>query len=60
MNEEEDKTYLQMVAKKVFGRQPTRNQHAVTRAILHNLFNPEITKIKFDEKYLTRKLQYFL
>ncbi|CAG8487693.1 20954_t:CDS:2 [Dentiscutata erythropus] len=45
MNEEEDKTYLQMVAKKVFGRQPTRNQHAVAHAILHNLFNPEITKL---------------
>ncbi|CAG8471676.1 36874_t:CDS:2 [Gigaspora margarita] len=27
---------------------------------LHNLFDPEITKIKFDEKYLTRILQYFL
>ena len=30
MIEEEDKTYLQMIAKKVFGRQPTRNQYAVT------------------------------
>ncbi|CAG8763176.1 5050_t:CDS:2, partial [Cetraspora pellucida] len=60
MVEEEDKTYLQLVAKKVFGRNPTKNQYAVTRAVLHNLFDPEITKIKFDEKYLTRKLQYFL
>ncbi|CAG8724743.1 2514_t:CDS:2, partial [Dentiscutata erythropus] len=57
---EENKTYLQMVAKKVFGRQPTKNQCAVTRAILHNLFNPKIVKIKFDEKYLTRKLKSFL
>ncbi|CAG8792859.1 5185_t:CDS:1, partial [Cetraspora pellucida] len=56
----EEKTYLQMVAKKVFGRQITNNQYAVTRAVLHNLFNPEIIKIKFDEKYLTRKLQCFL
>ncbi|CAG8786473.1 26215_t:CDS:2, partial [Dentiscutata erythropus] len=58
--EEENKTYFQMVAKKVFGRQPTKNQCAVTRAILHNLFNSEIVKIKFDEKYLTRKLKSFL
>ncbi|CAG8467023.1 13290_t:CDS:2 [Dentiscutata erythropus] len=60
MIEEDDKMYLQMVAKRVFGRQPTKNQYAVTRAILHNLLNPEITKVKFDEKYLTRKLQSFL
>ncbi|CAG8747506.1 8612_t:CDS:2, partial [Racocetra fulgida] len=26
--EEDDKTYLQMVAKRVFGRQPTKNQYA--------------------------------
>ncbi|CAG8827705.1 5490_t:CDS:2, partial [Gigaspora rosea] len=58
--EDEDKTYLQMVVKKVFGRQPTKNQYAVTRAVLHNLFNPEIVKIKFDERYLTRKLRNFL
>ncbi|CAG8447987.1 28912_t:CDS:2 [Dentiscutata erythropus] len=58
--EEDDKTYLQMVAKKVFGRKPTKNQYVVTRAILHNLFNPEIDKIKFDERYLTRKLSSFL
>ncbi|CAG8830720.1 8403_t:CDS:1, partial [Cetraspora pellucida] len=32
MMEEEEKTYLQMVAKKVFGRQITNNQYAVTRA----------------------------
>ncbi|CAG8648043.1 11466_t:CDS:2, partial [Racocetra fulgida] len=51
--EEDDKTYFQMVAKRVFGRQPTKNQYAVTHAILHNLFNSEITKIKFDKKYLT-------
>ncbi|CAG8698708.1 5107_t:CDS:2, partial [Cetraspora pellucida] len=53
MIEKEDKTYLQMVAKKVFGRQPTKNQYAVTQAILHNLFNSEIVKIKFDKKDLT-------
>ncbi|RIB30291.1 hypothetical protein C2G38_2054213, partial [Gigaspora rosea] len=58
--EDEDKLYLQMVVKKVFGRQPTKNQYAVTRAVLHNLFNPEIVKIKFDERYLTRKLRNFL
>lgn len=60
MIEEDDKTYLQMVAKKVFGRLPTKNQYAVTRAMLHNLFNPKIVKIKFDERYLTRKLHSFL
>ncbi|CAG8749606.1 3153_t:CDS:2, partial [Cetraspora pellucida] len=60
MIEEEDKTYLQIIAKKVFGRQPTQNQYAMTQAILHNLFDPELVKIKFDEKYLTRKLSIFL
>ncbi|CAG8662290.1 2767_t:CDS:2, partial [Racocetra persica] len=60
MIEEEDKMYLQIVAKKVFGRQPSLNQYAVTQAILHNLFDPELVKIKFDEKYLTRKLNIFL
>ncbi|CAG8651098.1 8882_t:CDS:2, partial [Racocetra persica] len=60
MIKEEDKMYLQIVAKKVFGRQPTRNQYAVTWAILHNLFDPGLVKIKFDEKYLTRKLNAFL
>ncbi|CAG8733475.1 15758_t:CDS:2, partial [Cetraspora pellucida] len=54
------KSSEEIVAKKVFGQQPTKNQYAVTRSILHNLFNPEIVKIKFDEKYLTRKLQSFL
>ncbi|CAG8825898.1 17470_t:CDS:2, partial [Gigaspora margarita] len=34
--EEEDKIYHQMVAKKVFGRQSTKNQYSVTQAILHN------------------------
>ncbi|CAG8746177.1 21210_t:CDS:2, partial [Cetraspora pellucida] len=52
MVEEKEKAYLQMVAKKVFGRQITNNQYAVTRAVLHNFFNPKIIKIKFDEKYL--------
>ncbi|CAG8623452.1 4425_t:CDS:2 [Cetraspora pellucida] len=40
---------LESVAKKVFSQQPTKNQYAVTQAILHNLFNPEIVKIKFDK-----------
>ncbi|CAG8617715.1 22776_t:CDS:2 [Cetraspora pellucida] len=30
MIEEENKTYHQMVTKKVFGQQPTKNQYAVT------------------------------
>ncbi|CAG8575392.1 11414_t:CDS:2 [Dentiscutata erythropus] len=51
--EQEDKTHLQIVAIKVFGQLPTKNQFAVTQAMLYNLFNPEIVQIKFDERYLT-------
>ncbi|CAG8524315.1 11295_t:CDS:2 [Racocetra persica] len=58
--EEEDKTYHEMVTKKVFGQKLTKNHYMVIQAILHNLFDPEIVKIKFDKRYLTRKLQSFL
>ncbi|CAG8701468.1 10689_t:CDS:1, partial [Dentiscutata heterogama] len=43
--EEEKRTYLQMVTKKVFGRQPTNNQYAIIQAVLYNLFNSEIIKL---------------